>query len=81
MVIGHTSVNVHRIPTKRSTDICSNELFKCCIGVIWQILRSVQKEEKTKKLKQNFGHSYLGNSWSGFLQIWYVGFPTWPARL
>ena len=38
------------------------------IGVLWQIFQSVQKEveekKTTKKLKQNFGLSYLGK-WRG----------------
>ena len=46
------------------------------IRVLWRILRSVRneevEEEKTKKLKQNFVRSYLGNGWTDFLQIWYV---------
>ena len=28
-IIGHNSVNVHRIPTKLGTEICLNEPFKC----------------------------------------------------
>ena len=28
-IIGHNSVNVHRIPTTLGTEICFNELFKC----------------------------------------------------
>ena len=28
-IIGHNSVNVHRIPTKHDTEICFNEPFKC----------------------------------------------------
>ena len=28
-IIGHNSVNVHRIPTKLGTEIRLNELFKC----------------------------------------------------
>ena len=28
-IIGHNSVNVHRIPTKRGTEIRLNEPFKC----------------------------------------------------
>ena len=56
------------------------------IRVLWRILRSVQNEEdeeenKTKKLKRNFVRSYLGNGWSDFLQIWYVDYPNWAARL
>ena len=27
-IIGHNSVNVHQIPTKRGTEICLNEPFK-----------------------------------------------------
>ena len=54
------------------------------IHVLWRILRSVKNEEveeKTKKLKRNFVRSYLGNSWSDLLQIWYVDSPNWAARL
>ena len=50
------------------------------IRVLWWILRSVRKEVEEKKTP-NFGRSYLGNSWSDFLQIWNVGSPTWPALL
>ena len=28
-IIGHISVNVHRIPTKFGTEICFNEPFTC----------------------------------------------------
>ena len=28
-IIGHNSTNVHLIPTKRGTEICCNEAFKC----------------------------------------------------
>ena len=28
-IIGHKSMNVHRIPTKLGTEICLNESFKC----------------------------------------------------
>ena len=49
------------------------------IRVLWRILRSVrnedEEEKKRKKLKRNFVHSYLGNGWSDFLQIWYVDSP------
>ena len=55
------------------------------IRVLWRILLSVRneedEEEKTKKLKRNFVHSYLGNGWSDFLQIWCVDSPNWAARL
>ena len=55
------------------------------IRVLWRILRSVRNEEdeekKTKKLKRNFVRSYLGNGRSDFLQIWYVDYPNWAARL
>ena len=47
------------------------------IRVLWQILQSVQKEEKKRrKTPPNFGRSYLGNGWSEFLQIWNVNSPT-----
>ena len=43
------------------------------IRVLWRILRSVRNEEveedKTKKLKRNFVHSYLGNGWSIFFKF------------
>ena len=53
-IIGHNSVNVHRIPTKVGTEIRLNEPFKCAnfspirvrIRVLWQILRSVRNEEE-----------------------------------
>ena len=41
----------------------------------------MKKKKKTKKLKRNFVRSYLGNGWSDFLQIWYVDYPNWAARL
>ena len=55
-IIGHNSVNVHRIPNKLGTDICLNDPFKCAkfqpigahIRVLWQILRSVRKEVEEK---------------------------------
>ena len=55
------------------------------IHVLWRILRSVQNEDeeekKTKKLKRNFVHSYLGNGWSALLQMWYVDSHNWAAHL
>ena len=39
------------------------------------------KKKKMKKLKRNFVCSNLGNSWSDFLQIWYVDSPNRAARL
>ena len=53
------------------------------IRVLWRILRSVRNEEekKTKKLKRNSVHSYLGIGWSDFLQIWYVDSSNGAARL
>ena len=53
------------------------------IHVLWQILQSVRKEveEKNQEKNPNFGHSYLGNGWSDFLQIWYVDSHTSPALL
>ena len=45
------------------------------IRVLWRILQSVQKEEVEEKNEEenpNFGHSYLRNGWSDFLQNWNV---------
>ena len=77
-IISHNSVNVHRIPTTVGTEICLNEPFKYTkFQPNWSmhlwILRSVRKEEAEKNL--NFGHSYLGNGWSDFLQMWECGLP------
>jgi len=56
--------------------------------VLWQNLQVCEmmkkkknKSKKTKKLKQIFGHSYLGIGWVNFLQIWYADSPTWQASL
>ena len=60
-IIDHNSVTVHRIPTKRGTEIRLNEPVPTFspigarIRVLWWILQSVRKEEveeeKTKKKK------------------------------
>ena len=58
-IIGHNSVNVHRIPTKVGTGIRLNELFKvpyfspirARIRVLWRILRSVRNEEEVEEEK------------------------------
>ena len=91
-IIGRNSVNVHRIPTKVGTEIRLNEPFKCakfqpnpsmhsCFMANFANVRNEIKKKKTKKLKRNFVRSYLGNGWSDFLQIWYVDYPNWAARL
>ena len=49
-------------------------------GEFWEVCEMKMKK-KTKKLKRNFVRSYLGNGWSDFLQIWYVDYPNWAARL
>ena len=78
-IIGHNSVNVHRIPTKVGTEIRLNEPFKCAkfqsafvfYGGFCEVCEMKMKK-KTKKLKRNFVRSYLVNGWSDFLQIWYL---------
>ena len=47
------------------------------IRVLWQILRSVRKEEveKNEEKHPNFGRTYLGNGWSDLLNIWNVHSP------
>ena len=55
-IIGHNSVNVHRIPTKLGTEIRLNEPFKCTkfqpigahIRVLLRILQGVRKEVEEK---------------------------------
>ena len=57
-IIGHNSVNVHRIPTKVGTEIRLNEPFtiRARIHVLWRILRNVRNEEveKNKENKMKF---------------------------
>ena len=47
------------------------------IRALWRILQSVRKEEEKKRRKKTpkFGHLYLENGWSNFLQIWNVDSP------
>ena len=55
-----------------------------CIRVLWrfcEVCEMKRSKKKTKKLKQKFVRSYLGNDWSDFLQISYVDSHNWPARL
>ena len=40
-----------------------------------------KKKKTKKKKKRNFGHSYLGNGLSDFLQIWNIDSPSWRATL
>ena len=55
----------------RPSSVSSFSPIGARIHVLWWILRSVRnaevEEEKTKKLKRNFVHSYLGNGLSDFL--------------
>ena len=59
-IIGHNSVNVHRIPTKVGTEIHLNEPFsvpnfspiRARIRVLWRILRSVRNEEVEEEKKR-----------------------------
>ena len=80
-IIGHNSVNVHRIPTLMSPLSVPNfSPIGARIRVLFRILQSVRKEveeeENNQEKTPNFGHSYLGNGWSDFLQIWNVDSPT-----
>ena len=61
-IIGHNSVNVHRIPTKVGTEIRLNEPFLsvpnfspigACVRVLWRILQSVRKEEVEVEEEKN----------------------------
>ena len=75
--IGHNSVNVHRIATKRGTKIRRNESFTCAkFQPNWSMhscfmVDFVKCAKRRKKLRKNpnFGCLYLGNGWSDFLQI------------
>ena len=91
-IIDHNSVNVHRIPTKRGTEILFyffgteirlNEPF---MYTKFQLDRSTRlhfiadfvkcAKRSRRKKTPNFGRLYLGNGWSDFLQIWNVDSPT-----
>ena len=83
MFIGCLPKLVRRSALMSPLSVPSFSPIRARIRVLWRILRSVrnEEEEKTKKLKQNFVRSYLGNGWSDFLQIWCVDSPSWPAPL
>ena len=51
------------------------------IAIFASVRKDVEEEKKTKKKQRNFGHSYLGNGLSDFLQIWNVDSPSWRATL
>ena len=51
------------------------------IAIFASVRKDEEEEKKTKKKKPNFGHSYLGNGLSDFLQIWNVDSPSWWATL
>ena len=87
-IIGHNSRTIHRFCTKVDARIRRWTPFLCAklqgdrstrLRFI-AIFASVRKHEERKK-KRNFGSSYLGNCWSGFLQIWYVDSPGWRVTL
>ena len=40
-----------------------------------------RRRKKNEEKKTNFGHSYLGNGLSDFLQIWNADSPSWRATL
>ena len=50
-------------------------LFAMCVK------RRREKRRKSPPPPPNFGHSYLGNGQSDFLQIWNVDSPTTQARV
>ena len=64
-IIGHNSVNVHRIPTKVGTQIRLNEPFKCanfqpdpsthsCFMANFANVRNEEVEEKNEEIKTKF---------------------------
>ena len=40
-----------------------------------------RRRKKNEEKKRNFGHSYLGNGLSDFLQLWNVDSPSWRTTL
>ena len=85
MFIGFLPKLVRRSAVMSPLSVPNFSQLRVRIRVLWRILQSVRmkmkKKKKTKKLKRNFVRSYLGNGWSDFLQIWYVDYPNWAARL
>ena len=83
-IIGHNSVNVHRITTKRGTKIRLNEPVKCTkFQPDWSTnlcfmadFAKCAKRRKKRRKNPDFGRSYLGNGFSDFLQLWNVDSPT-----
>ena len=66
-IIGHNSVNVHRIPTKLGTEIRFNEPFKCTkFQPDWstnsRFMADFAKCAKRRKKNPNFGRSYLAGA-------------------
>ena len=90
-IIGHNSVNVHQIPTKRGTEIHLNEPFmyskfqldqSTCLHFMAYFVKCAKRKGKNSRRKNpNFGRLYLGNSWSSVLQVLNVDSPTYPALL
>ena len=87
-IIGHNSVNVHRIPTKLGTEIRLNEPFKCAnfspigagIRVLWQILQSVRKEEVEKNEEKNPNFATRISEIAGAIVFKFGMWTTLPSR-
>ena len=80
MFIGFLPKLERRSALMRPLSVPNFSQIRARIRVLWRSVRN-EEEEKTKKLKRNFVRSYLRNGWSDFLQIWYVDYPNWAARL
>ena len=91
-IICHNSVNVHRISTKRGTEIRLNEPFKCaefqpdpsthsCFISNFAKCAKRSRSKKNEEKKPKLWPLVSRKCWSDFLQIWYVDSPTSPAFL
>ena len=85
LIIGHNSMNVHRIPTTRGTEIRLNEPFKCAkVHPDWSMhscfmadFASVRKEVEEKKPKL---WPLVSRKWlERFSSNLECGHPTWLA--
>ena len=81
-IIGHNSVNVHRISTKRGSEIRLYAPFNCAkLQPDWSthscfIADFAKCPKKTKNEEKNPKLCPLVSGWSEYLQIWNLDSPT-----